>query len=164
MFPTDTHGLASQIIALYTEQKRRIVTAESCTGGMVAAVLTDIAGSSAVFERGFVTYSLDAKIDLLGVLPELLEKHGAVSAEVAEAMAEGALAYSLADVAISVTGIAGPSGAEPGKPVGLVYFGLASRGGGVLHYSCSFHGDRAAIRSAATNEALRLILLTAQKD
>ncbi len=157
-FSPEIHNLARQIIALYTEQKRRIVTAESCTGGMVGAALTDIPGSSAVFERGFITYSNDAKIDLLGILPEMLNRFGAVSAEVAEAMAEGALAYSLADVAVSLTGIAGPDGATPGKPVGLVYLAIATREGATFHYGCEFHGDRDAVRTQAVHQALSLLL------
>src|SRR5215475_8586330 len=105
-----------------------LATAESCTGGMVAAALTDIAGSSAVVERAFVTYTNRAKSQMLGVDPALIEAHGAVSRQVAEAMARGALAYSATDVAVSVTGIAGPDGGSAEKPVGLVWFGLAAGG------------------------------------
>jgi nicotinamide-nucleotide amidase len=105
-----------------------LATAESCTGGLLAALLTSIAGSSEVFERGFVTYSNRAKEDSLGVDPALLAHFGAVSAEVARAMAEGALAHSAAEIALSVTGIAGPAGGSTEKPVGLVYFGVGRRG------------------------------------
>src|ERR1700722_9361067 len=105
-----------------------LATAESCTGGMVAAALTDIAGSSTVVERGFVTYSNRAKAQLLGIDPALIEAKGAVSKEVAEAMARGALANSATDVAVAVTGIAGPGGGSPEKPVGLVWFGLSISG------------------------------------
>ena len=104
----------------------RIATAESCTGGLVAGALTAIAGSSDVFDRGFVTYSNEAKAEMLGVDPRLIETHGAVSPETAEAMAKGALAHARADIVVAVTGIAGPGGGSAQKPVGLVYFGTAS--------------------------------------
>jgi nicotinamide-nucleotide amidase len=157
MFPADIHDLARKTIETYASAKKRIVTAESCTGGLIAAALTEIPGASDVVERGFITYSNDAKIDLLGVLPEFLEQHGAVSAEVAEAMAQGALEYSLADVAVSVTGIAGPTGGMPAKPVGLVYIGLATRSGVLFHLKCQFKGDRSDIREQAVAEALRIV-------
>ncbi|NTU77321.1 MAG: CinA family protein [Alphaproteobacteria bacterium] len=162
MFPPEIQILAQKTIQLYAAQKHRIVTAESCTGGLVAAALTAVPGSSAVFERGFITYSNDAKIDLLGVLPDVLENYGAVSAEVAEAMAEGARTYSLADVAVSVTGIAGPGGATPDKPVGLVYFGLATRDGVLFHVRCEFSGDRESVRLQSVSEALLLLSSAAQ--
>jgi len=156
--PPDTLSLARQVIHLYAEQKKRIVTAESCTGGLVAAALTDVPGASAVFERGFISYSNDAKIDVLGILPEMLDQYGTVSAEVAEAMAKGALEYSHADVAVSVTGIAGPKGGTPSKPVGLVFFGLATRDGIQFHLRCEFSGDRDSIRAQSREEALKLLL------
>ena len=115
----------SELLKLYKAFNLKIATAESCTGGLVAAALTSVSGSSAVVERGFVTYTNTAKIQSLGVPHDLLNAHGAVSAEVAKAMAEGALTKSNADVAIAITGIAGPGGAVQGKPVGLVFFGLA---------------------------------------
>jgi nicotinamide-nucleotide amidase len=123
----DLEKRAGEIIRLYAERGLRIVTAESCTGGLVAGSLTAIAGSSAVVERGFVTYSNEAKIELLSVPAELIASVGAVSAETAAAMAHGALAHSRADVAVSVTGIAGPSGGSAAKPVGLVHFACALR-------------------------------------
>jgi nicotinamide-nucleotide amidase len=145
------------LIALYAERGLRIATAESCTGGLVAALLTEIPGSSAVVERGFVTYSNEAKTELLAVDPALIARHGAVSEEVALAMAEGALAHSRADVAVSITGIAGPGGATPGKPVGLVHFGLARRGRPASHCARTFTGlDRARVRLAAAEMALSL--------
>jgi len=156
-FGPDIDRLASDVIAAYTSKSEKIVTAESCTGGLVAGALTSIPGSSAVLERGFVSYSNDAKIDLLGVLPETLTKHGAVSAETAEAMAEGALAYSHADKALSITGIAGPGGGTPGKPVGLVYFGVASKDGALFHVRRDFKGDRDAVRDQAICEGLTLL-------
>lgn len=135
-----------------------IVTAESCTGGLVAALLTSIPGSSAVVDRGFVTYSNDAKIEMLEVDPRLLARVGAVSAEVASAMAKGALARSRADVAVSITGIAGPGGGSAEKPVGLVHFAASRRGGEQLRLERRF-GDlgRDEVRLAATETALELI-------
>ena len=136
-----------------------VATAESCTGGMVAAALTDIAGSSDVFERGFVTYSNAAKTELLDVDPALTGPGGpgAVSEQVARAMAAGALRRSRADIAVSVTGIAGPGGATAGKPVGLVHFGWMVRDGASGARRQVFSGDRAAVRAAATNYALDLL-------
>lgn len=126
---------------------------------MVAAAITDIAGSSEIFERGFVTYSNHSKIEMLGVTKKVLVKHGAVSLEVAEAMATGALVHSRADVAVSVTGIAGPGGGTVAKPVGLVHFACAMRGRTPIH-AVEFFSDlgRAAIRLAARDRALQLVL------
>ena len=136
----------------------KIVTAESCTGGLVAALLTEIPGSSAVVERGFVTYSNEAKNELIGVPMELIAAHGAVSRQVAVAMAEGALAHSRADVAVSITGVAGPGGGSDEKPVGLVQFACARKGGETVQVEQQF-GDlgRAAIRRAAVEVALGLL-------
>lgn len=135
-----------------------VSTAESCTGGMVAASLTAIAGSSDVVDRGFVTYSNEAKSEMLGVLPELIAAHGAVSAHVAEAMAQGAVARSRAGVAVSITGIAGPGGGSAAKPVGLVYFACATRTGAALMLERRY-GEigRDGVRRAAMMDALRLI-------
>lgn len=135
-----------------------VATAESCTGGMIAAALTDIAGSSDVVERGFVTYSNRAKTELLGVSGELIARVGAVSAEVAEAMAQGALAHAPVDLAVAVTGIAGPGGGSAEKPVGLVHFGIARKGGVVRTEHRIFPGDRAAVRRATVAHALALLL------
>ena len=135
----------------------RLATAESCTGGLIAACLTEIPGSSDVFERGFVTYSDASKTDLLGVPAALIRDHGAVSEEVARAMCEGALTHSPADLAVAVTGIAGPGGARPDKPVGLVHMAAVRRGGEVEHVSEIFPGDRAAVRRAAVAAALVLV-------
>lgn len=158
MFAPHIHDLARKVIETYTNARQKIVTAESCTGGLVSGALTEISGSSAIVERGFVTYSNDAKVELLGVLPEMITEFGAVSEQVAEAMAKGALEFSLADVAISVTGIAGPLGGSAAKPVGLVYFGLATRTGTLFHYKSQFNGDRSDIREQAVQEALKLLL------
>lgn len=136
----------------------RIATAESCTGGLVAASLTDIAGSSDVFDRGFVTYSNGAKADLLGVPDTLIEEHGAVSPEVARAMASGALAHSRAGLSVAITGIAGPGGGTAEKPVGLVHFATALEGADVRACHRIFQGDRRAVRHAAVETALDLLL------
>lgn len=135
----------------------RIATAESCTGGMISAALTDVAGSSDVFDRGFVTYSNAAKMDMLGVSPDTLATHGAVSEPVAREMAEGALAHSLADLAVSVTGIAGPGGSEF-KPEGRVCFGLARRDGTTITETVEFGAiGRAEVRRATVGHALTLL-------
>lgn len=164
MFSPDIISLAERVIKIYAERRLRVVTAESCTGGLVSGALTAIAGSSAVLDRGFVTYSNGAKSDLLGVAPDLINLKGAVSGEVAEAMADGALAYSQANVAVSVTGIAGPEGGSLNKPVGLVCFGLATREGLRFHYRCTFDGDREDVRLQAVQQALKLLLSAVEKD
>jgi len=133
----------------------KLCTAESCTGGLIAAACTGIAGSSDWFERGFVTYSNESKTDLLEVAAVDIERHGAVSAVVAEAMAEGALRRSQADLAVAVTGIAGPGGATPGKPVGTVYLSLAVRGGPARSERLNLTGDRAQIRDQTVLRALQ---------
>lgn len=134
-----------------------LATAESCTGGLIAAYLTEVPGSSDVFERGFVTYSNDAKQELLAVPADLLQKHGAVSPHVARAMAMGALEYSRADIAVSVTGIAGPDGGTPTKPVGLVYLAACRRGGEPMVERHTFSGDRHAVRVASAEAAFLLL-------
>lgn len=150
-------NIAKQIIENASERKLKITTAESCTGGMVSAALTDIAGSSAAFERGFVTYSNDAKAEMLGVLPATLDAHGAVSEEVVREMALGARTAARADVAVAISGIAGPGGSEF-KPEGRVCYGLASANG--VTTQTIEHGaiGRAEVRAAATQHALELIL------
>lgn len=135
-----------------------VTTAESCTGGMVAAAITDVAGSSAVFDRGFVTYSNAAKMRMLGVPEELLNTVGAVSREVAQAMALGAIAHSDAQLAVSITGVAGPGGGTKLKPVGLVYFACAVAGGEVKVVERRFLDmTRAEVRQASTQQALQLL-------
>jgi nicotinamide-nucleotide amidase len=148
---------AAALLAAYRTAGLRLATAESCTGGLVAAFLTEIPGSSDVVERGFVTYSNEAKTDLVGVPPDLLRAHGAVSAEVAGAMAEGALRHSRAQVAVAVTGIAGPGGATARKPVGLVFLAAARAGGPTLVERHRFIGDRRAVRLAAVAAAFTLL-------
>jgi nicotinamide-nucleotide amidase len=151
--------LARQVLAACEARGIMLATAESCTGGMIAAALTDIAGSSAVVDRGFVTYSNDAKMEMLGVRPETLEAHGAVSRETAVEMAAGALAHSRAGIAVSVTGIAGPGGGSAEKPVGLVWFGLAVKGLPPLAERRLFEDKgRAFIREESVRTALSLIM------
>ena len=149
---------AEAVLAAYRARGRLIATAESCTGGLIAASLTEIAGSSDVVDRGFVTYSNDAKTDMLGVPADLIVQHGAVSQPVARAMAEGALERSLADVTVAVTGVAGPGGGTAEKPVGLVHFGVAAKSEPTRAKHEIFAGDRRAIRLAAVVEALSLLL------
>jgi nicotinamide-nucleotide amidase len=145
------------LLALYRARHLRLATAESCTGGMIAAALTDIAGSSDVVERGFVTYSNEAKTEMLGVPAELIAKFGAVSEQVAREMAAGALRHSRADVSVAVTGIAGPGGGSKEKPVGLVYLAVARKGGETRCERKVFPGDRAAIRRLTVARALELL-------
>lgn len=154
--------LADAVLNRCRARGLKLATAESCTGGMVAAALTDIAGSSDVVERGFVTYSNEAKNELLGVPAALITQHGAVSGEVAAAMAVGALAHAPVDLAVAVTGIAGPGGATPTKPVGLVWFGIGRRQGAVRTERHVFPGDRAAVREAAAKRALELLAAEAE--
>ncbi len=135
-------------------QGLRLVTAESCTGGLIAAACTAIAGSSDWFERGFVTYSNAAKTEMLGVDAALIAAHGAVSADVARAMAEGALVHSHADLSVAVTGVAGPGGGSKDKPVGTVWLALARKGQHANAELLRLHGDRAAIRSQTVAQAL----------
>jgi nicotinamide-nucleotide amidase len=157
VFPAEILDLAGDVLARCRIRGLMIATAESCTGGLVAAALTEIAGSSDVFERGFVTYSNAAKAAQLGVPAALLEAHGAVSESVARTMAEGALRQSRAQLAVSITGIAGPGGGSAEKPVGLVHF-AASAGAGTVHRRELF-GDigRERVRLASVAVALRLL-------
>lgn len=152
-------NLAEHVIKTYTAKGLMIATAESCTGGMIAAALTDIAGSSAVVDRGFVTYSNEAKMDMLGVLPTTLKDHGAVSEQTAREMALGALKNSRADVSVAVTGIAGPGGGSDEKPVGLVYMGIATDGGVNVHkLQLGADKSRNQIRRATAEFALKELL------
>jgi nicotinamide-nucleotide amidase len=157
----DLEGLkpiAAAVIAAAAARGLKIVTAESCTGGLVAAALTEIPGSSAVVDRGLVTYSNDAKVDLLGVPAILIAEKGAVSEEVARAMAEGALGRTSADLAVAVTGIAGPEGGSAEKPVGLVHFAAARRGRSTIHARHVFRdAGRSAIRLASVGVALSML-------
>ena len=158
LFPSDLYDAARTLLAAYGQRGLRIVTAESCTGGLIAGLLTEVPGSSSAVERGYVTYSNVAKSDALGVPEEMLERVGAVSAEVAHAMAEGALKHSRAHVAVSVTGIAGPDGGSEEKPVGLVYFGLAARDRDTRTLECRFgNPGRQEVRLASVRTAIKLL-------
>ncbi len=148
---------AETLLEAYRRAGLTIATAESCTGGLVAGCLTEIAGSSDVFERGFVTYSNAAKTEILGVPATLIAERGAVSAEVAEAMARGALDRSKADTAVALTGVAGPGGGTAEKPVGLVHFGAVRRGGAARLRREIFGGDRTAVRARSVGAALELL-------
>ena len=149
--------LCSLLADTLLHKKLKLATAESCTGGLIAGACTDLGGSSAWFERGFVTYSNEAKADMLGVAPAVIERHGAVSEEVALAMAQGAVTHSRAQVAVAVTGVAGPSGGSKSKPVGTVWFGWNIQG--QLHSEVQhFSGDRAAVRAATVRHALQQLV------
>jgi nicotinamide-nucleotide amidase len=158
LFPQDILDRASRVVALCRQQKLWLTTAESCTGGLIASAITEISGSSEIFGRGFVTYANDAKIEMIGVDQNLIEKNGAVSEPVARAMAEGALTHGSADIAIAVTGIAGPGGGSVDKPVGLIHLACARRGKSTVHKRHVFTGDRTAIRLATVATALDMLL------
>jgi nicotinamide-nucleotide amidase len=157
MLPDSTLDEAESLLAACRSKRIMLATAESCTGGLIAAALTSIAGSSDVVDRGFVTYSNEAKNQMIGVPMPLIEAHGAVSEPVAAAMADGALARSRAAIAVSVTGVAGPTGGSAEKPVGLVCFGLARTGMPVVTERQIFPGDRIAIRAATVAHAFKMI-------
>jgi nicotinamide-nucleotide amidase len=156
MLPETTLDQARSLLALMDAKGMTLATAESCTGGLIAAALTAIAGSSSVIMAGFVTYSNDAKQKMVGVASETLAAHGAVSEEVARQMAEGARDRAGVSLALSCTGIAGPGGATPGKPVGLVFIGCAREGTSTMVERHVFPGDRAAVRAATVAAALDL--------
>lgn len=147
---------AKEILAQAQQKNLKIALAESCTGGLLSALFTEISGSSKVFDRGFITYSNQAKIELLQVKSDLIDKYGAVSSEVAIAMAKGALKNSSADIALSITGIAGPDGGSEDKPVGLVYIAVASPSKTFIH-KFNFCGDRAEVRKSSIIKALEII-------
>jgi nicotinamide-nucleotide amidase len=157
MLPDATLHDAESLLAACRSKGIMLATAESCTGGLIVAALTAIAGSSDVVDRGFVTYSNASKNEMIGVPVALIETHGAVSDEVARAMAEGTLARSRAAIVVSVTGVAGPGGGSPDKPVGLVCFGLACTGKPVISERHVFPGDRTAIRAATVAHAFKMI-------
>jgi len=158
MYSPELAAAAEQTLKLFKARQKMLVTAESCTGGLISAVLTEIPGSSAVVERGFVTYSNAAKSECLNVSADIIKVHGAVSREVAVAMAAGALANSVADFSVSVTGVAGPDGGTYAKPVGLVHIAAAARNLDGVHKECRF-GDigRARVRVATAIAALSLV-------
>jgi nicotinamide-nucleotide amidase len=164
VFPSELMQTAEKLLDLCRMHGLSIATAESCTGGLLAALLTEIPGSSRVFERGFVTYSDHAKVELLGVSSDFINRHGAVSAEVALGMAKGALKHSRASIAVSITGVAGPGGGTTAKPVGLVFLACI-RDGRDASYSRLELGTRPrnAIREASVEEAMRLLCLAAER-
>ena len=163
MFDHEIRDAAERVLVSCRKAGLKVVTAESCTGGLVAAALTAIAGSSDVVERGFVTYANEAKHEMLGVGLDTLENHGAVSEPVARAMARGALTHSLANIAVSVTGVAGPGGGSAEKPVGLVHFAAARSGFELIAERHVFPGDRDGIRRLATITALSLLASLAER-
>jgi nicotinamide-nucleotide amidase len=158
MFSSDFRARAEKLLVDARAKGLKIATAESCTGGLIAGLLTEIPGSSDVFERGFVTYSNEAKEELLGVPAALIRQHGAVSAQVARVMAEGAIRNSTAQLSVAVTGVAGPGGGSDDKPVGLVHIAAARAGEATLHRECRF-GDigRTEVRLQSVEVALILI-------
>ncbi len=165
MIGEDLERAAARVLERCRARGLTIATAESCTGGLVAGALTEIAGSSDVVDRGFVTYSNAAKQAMLGVSSAILERHGAVSRETAEAMAKGALAHAPADLAVAITGIAGPGGGSAEKPVGLVHFAAAARDGRLIHREKRF-GDigRSEVRHRSVAEALAMLEMLAQSS
>ena len=162
MFDSDLINAATVLLAECRARGLMLATAESCTGGLIAGVLTEVAGSSDVLDRGFVTYSNAAKSDMLGVPPELIEANGAVSGPVAASMAAGALLRSRAALAVAVTGVAGPGGGSESKPVGTVWFGIAGRGRTATAERLVFPGDRTTVRRATVEHALAMLGAAAQ--
>ena len=165
MFDDEITTAVNKLLDRCKAKKLTVATAESCTGGLVAAAISEISGSSSVLDRGFVTYSNEAKQQMLGVTPATIDVYGAVSTECAEEMAKGALAHAQVDLAVSITGIAGPTGATPGKPIGLVYFCAASRSGRIIAHDRKF-GDigRTKVRRASVLQALAMLQELADKE
>jgi nicotinamide-nucleotide amidase len=165
MIDDEMRTAAIALLDLCKKKKLTVATAESCTGGLVAATLSEISGSSAVLDRGFVTYSNEAKQQMLGVTPATIDVYGAVSKQCADEMAKGALAHAPVDLAVSITGIAGPTGATPGKPIGLVYFCAASRSGRTIAHDRKF-GDigRENVRRESVMQALTMLQELAEKE
>lgn len=163
MFDHEMRDAAERVLTVCRQRKLMVATAESCTGGLIAATLTAVAGSSVVVDRAFVTYSNEAKRDMIGVSWNAIQEHGAVSEPVARAMATGALAHSVADIAVSVTGVAGPGGGTPDKPVGLVHFGAERKGHPPIAERHVFQGDRDGIRRLSVLTALSLLASLAER-
>ena len=164
MFDPKILEQASELLGICREKQFRVATAESCTGGMIGAYLTAIAGSSDMFDRGFITYTNDAKAEILGVDKALLDKKGAVCEPVSRAMATGALAHSHAIVSVAVTGIAGPTGGSAFKPVGLVHMASASTNGTVIHKKVVFEGDRHEVRRQTVVTAIQMLIEQAKAE
>jgi nicotinamide-nucleotide amidase len=165
MFDEEITKAVVTLLELCKAKKLMVTTAESCTGGLVAAAISEVSGSSLVLDRGFVTYSNEAKQQMLGVTPAVIDIYGAVSKECADEMAKGALAHAQVDLAVSITGIAGPTGAVPGKPIGLVYFCAAARSGRTIAHDRKF-GDigRSPVRRASVLQALAMLTELAEKE
>ena len=165
MFDAEITTAVTGLLDLCKAKELTIATAESCTGGLVASAISEVSGSSLVLDRGFVTYSNEAKQQMLGVTPATVDVFGAVSTECADEMAKGALAHAQVDLAVSITGIAGPTGAVPGKPIGLVYFCAASRSGRIIAHDRKF-GDigRTNVRRASVLMALAMLQELAEKE
>ena len=163
LFPADIEQLATRIVTEFTQRNLTVATAESCTGGLIAGALTEVAGSSAVVDRGYITYSNTAKIEMIGVSNAVLMEYGAVSRQTALQMVDGALKRSGASLAVAVTGIAGPGGGSADKPVGLVHLAAKSRAGTLLHRDMRY-GDlgRDGVRLATVKTALEMLVKVAQ--
>lgn len=157
IFSNDLCKKANAILDACKQRNVKLATVESCTGGLLSAILTELPGSSSMFTHGFITYANEAKSEMVGVNPILIQQHGAVSEPVARAMAEGALNASSAWLAIAITGVAGPDGGSEAKPVGTVHFATAMEGKPTVHQHKIFTGDRSAIRLAAVDFALDMI-------
>jgi nicotinamide-nucleotide amidase len=162
--PEELVEMACRVLDACKVNDLMLAAAESCTGGLVTAALTSVAGSSAWVDRGFVTYSNPAKVDLLAVPADMIERYGAVSGEVARAMAEGALRYSAAQISVGITGVAGPGGGSPERPVGTVHIAAARRGQETLHEKYFFPGDRDDIRAASALAAMEMLIRRCQPD
>ncbi len=162
MYPEILYVMVEDLFDACQDQNLKLTLAESCTGGLIAGCVTSVAGSSEVLDRGFVTYSNDAKAEMLGVDEDLIETHGAVSKEVAISMAEGALMNSDAQIALSVTGIAGPGGGTDEKPVGLVHMACAREGQETVHQRHVFKGDRDRVRIQTVESGLKLLLMNSE--
>ncbi len=163
ILPSELLADAKKLIDVCRGSGLKVATVESCTGGLLAGALTSISGSSDVVERGFVTYSNEAKSELVGVPEALIASNGAVSEKVARAMAEGGIAHSRADIAVAVTGVAGPDGGTAAKPVGLVHIAAAREGRDTLHLGRMFSGDRDDVRLASVSAGLGLLLRAAEE-
>ncbi len=163
MYPDSILELAGQVLVSCHKSGLKLALAESCTGGLIAGALSAVPGSSDVLDRAFVTYANEAKTEMLGVPPEMLAAHGAVSEPVARAMAEGAIRPAVIDISVAVTGIAGPGGGSDEKPVGLVHLASARKGAATLHRRQIFRGDRESVRLQAVQAALELLLRQAQR-
>lgn len=165
MIDDDIVEAAKRLLDICKRKNLLVATAESCTAGLVAGTLTEVPGTSSILDRGFVTYSNQAKEDMLGVSPVTLKAHGAVSRETAEEMARGALAHAPVDLAVSITGIAGPDGGSAEKPVGLVHFGAASRSGQFVHAEKRFGNiGRADVRKQSVLQAFRMLHDLAERE